>query len=233
MPATLVVFMMLDVVSIAIKSLAVVGGAVLGGLGTGGLTGLLTRVTTTRKLPVKMRWTVRGLGGVASGWLLALLLFGGGGGLGFGGAGGPHLGSSESSSSNNVGDADERHNVVPAEITPTLPAPPADLRIEVLGDDPLRKMTPAGTLDVSHCYRLLGEPKLYSLSEMKQLITHRLAEKPALQRIEIVLYKDSPARRVKRAADLEQWLDELVAAQKKPSFKLLVNDKIPTDAPVR
>src|SRR5271170_5728943 len=152
---------MFDVAGIAIRSLAVVGGAVLGGLGAGGLTGLLTRLTTTRKLPVKARFLVRGLGGVASGWLLALLLFRSGGGLGFGGAGGPNLGSSEGASSNvSSSEVEKSHRVTPADTPRLSPSPSTELRIEVLGDDPLRKLKPAGPLDASHCYRVAGDQTL-------------------------------------------------------------------------
>src|SRR5690242_12594610 len=86
-PSTLASLLMMDLVGLTVKSLAVVGGAVLGGLAIGGFGGLLTRATTTRKLPPRLRWVLRSLGGLASGWIVALFLFGGSG-LGIGGSGG-------------------------------------------------------------------------------------------------------------------------------------------------
>src|SRR5690349_3859821 len=75
-----------------VKILAVVGGGVLGGLAMGLLAQLLTRAFTTKKLPPWPVFTVRLLGGVICGWLVALWLFGGGG-AGIGGTGGWGFGS--------------------------------------------------------------------------------------------------------------------------------------------
>src|SRR5262249_39088037 len=145
-------------------------------------------------------------------------------------------GTEGGSSPPNITDADKTSPTAATEAPPVLrssASAASQMRIEVLGDESLRKLKPTGPLDVSHCYRIAGDQQLRTLAEIKQLVTRRLTEKPPLKEIEIVLYKDSPARKVKRASDLETWLDELVAAQKKPVFTYLVNDKVPTDAPLR
>jgi hypothetical protein len=227
--------LMIDVAGLTIRSLAVVGGAVLGGLGVGGLGGLLARATTTRKLPPRFRWVLRSLGGVASGWILALFLFGGGSGLGIGGPGGWGLGEPDGGTGPAaVRELPSQEETAVGDTGHSLSSPSSNLRIEVLGDEPLRKLNPEGRLDSSHCYRIDGEqpPKLHTLQEIKQLVKHRLTQKPALKHIEVVLYKDSPGRKVRRAADLEGWLDDLVAAQKDPTFSYVVNDKVPSNAPV-
>lgn len=226
----------LDAVNIAIRSLAVVGGAVIGGLATSGLARVVVRAGTTRKIPPKIRWTLRTLGGLISGWILALFLFGGGGGWGLGGTGGLGLGS-DGRGGDGVSDGEptDKADTQGTDAEHALSSPSTELRIEVLGDDPLRQLAKGGKTDLSHCYRIDGEapPKLYTLAELRKTINRRMNQKPPLKRIEILLYRDSPGRRVKRVADLEEYLDDLAAARKDPNFSFNVNDKLQSDAPLR
>src|SRR4051794_23306288 len=83
--------------SLALKVLAVIGGAAVGGLLIGALGGTFVRLLTTRQMPVWGKRTLRVVGGVATGWLVAFLIFhSGSGGWGFGGPGGISEGSANS-----------------------------------------------------------------------------------------------------------------------------------------
>jgi hypothetical protein len=203
-----------DAAGFTIKSLAVVGGAVVCGLLVGALAGLLVRVMTTRKLPSKMRWAFRGLGGIIGGWLLALFLFGGGG-LGFGGAGGWGFGGT------GAGPGDSSTGSPPKDDRPAvkdtghaLSSPTDTLRIEVLGDPALKRMRSSAVIDSTRCYRIDGEepPRLRTIRELQATLTERLQQQPALKLVQIVLYTDSPARRVQRVDELKQWLDHVRAS---------------------
>jgi hypothetical protein len=88
-----------------LRILAVVGGAALGGFAVGLITQGLSRMLTTRPVPRVPLLIVRLLGAIVCGWVVFLLVFGGGlGGLGggggwslFGGGGGPGGGSGKES----------------------------------------------------------------------------------------------------------------------------------------
>lgn len=190
-----------------VKILAVVGGGVVGGLALGLLAQLLARAFTTKKLPPWPVLTVRLLGGVICGWLVALWLFGGGG-SGIGGTGGWGFGSGsgkgdgektvEVAKKDGEGKKDKGEAKTPADET---------LRIEVLGRDVLKKTDK----DISHCYRVdTGEgPRLLTFEEIKEAVKKRQQEQPPLRRIEIVLYKDSPDERVPLVSRLRAWVGEL------------------------
>jgi hypothetical protein len=224
----------LDVVGLTIRCLAVVGGGVMGGLATSWLGRLLLKPIRSQPLSSRARKALFGLGGIAAGWVVALFLFSGGSGSGVGGPGGSGLGAPEGQGERG-GDAVMRPRQLATETDKTASTLfGTELRVEVLGDDTLRKLRGKSDLDTRHCYRIAGEqpPTLRTLDAIKQLILRRLGEKPPLERIEVVLYRDSPDRRVPRVADLERWLDEL-ATQKPHAFIYLVNDKLAEDAPVQ
>jgi hypothetical protein len=151
--------------------------------------------------------TVRLLGGIICGWLVALWLFGGGG-PGIGGTGGWGFGSGSGKGDGEktveVGKKDSEDKKKDGE-----ERTPADetLRIEVLGGDALKK---AGK-DTLHCYRVdMGEgPGLLTFDEVKEAVKKRQAKQPPLRRIEIVLYKDSPDERVPLVSQLRAWAAEL------------------------
>ena len=190
-----------------VKILAVVGGGVVGGLGMGLLAQLLVRAFTTKKLPPWPVLTIRLLGGVICGWLVALWLFGGGG-AGIGGMGGWGFGSgsgkSDGEKTTEVGKKDDKSKKSNGEATP-----PAEetLRIEVLGKDTLKK----ADMDASRCYRVEIDERsrLLTMDEVKEAVRKRQAKEPPLHRIEIVLYKDSPDERVPLVSRLRAWAADL------------------------
>ncbi|HEY7309587.1 MAG TPA: hypothetical protein VH643_09550 [Gemmataceae bacterium] len=190
-----------------VKILAVVGGGVVGGVGIGFLAQLLVRAFTTKKLPPWPVLTVRLLGGVICGWLVALWLFGGGG-AGIGGMGGWGFGSGsgkgDGEKTTEVSKKDDKDKKSNGEATP-----PAEetLRIEVLGKDTLKK----ADMDASRCYRVeIGEgSRLLTMDEVKEAVRKRQAKEPPLRRIEIVLYKDSPDERVPLVSRLRAWAGDL------------------------
>ncbi len=189
---------------VVVRVLAVVGGGVLGGLGLGVLAQLLARVLTTKKLPRGPALVVRLLSGVICGWLLALWLFGGGG-PGIGGAGGWGLGSGigkgDGEKTTEVAKKDgERGKGDDEAKTPDE----ATLRIEVLGNAPLKK----ANLDINHRYRIeTGE--LLTFEKIKETVKQRQKKQPPLRHIEIVLYEDSPNEDVRLVSDLKMWAREL------------------------
>lgn len=192
---------------LAEKILAVVGGGVMGGLVVGLLAQLLARAFTAQRLP---RWpllTVRLLGAVIGGWLVALWVLGGGG-PGFGGAGGWGLGSGpgqgESEKTVEVGkkDSDGQQNER-VQMTPEGET----LRIEVLG----RAALPEADVRAERWYRLetAEGPRALTFAEVKEAIKSRQEKSPPLRRIEMVLYKDSPDERVPLVSRLRTWASDL------------------------
>src|SRR5208282_4112211 len=119
-----------------VNLLAVAGGAAVGALLTGWLTKLLVRLTTRRQLP---RWALillRSLGGIVSGLLVWLLVFGSGGpGYGLGGGGwGLGAGSGQGTETARTTGPEQpvsSHREPP----PTQPARADSLHIEMLGGD--------------------------------------------------------------------------------------------------
>lgn len=187
----------------AVRILAVIGGGAGGGLALGVLAQLLMRALTIRTVPRWSLLTIRLLGGVICGWLVALWLFGGGG-LGIGGAGGLGLGSgSGSGETQKKGPKreDENHaskpngeNKTPDEQT---------LRVEVLGADTLKN---AGK-EASHCYRLFkSEGAVYlTFEEVKNEISQRQRQQPPLRLLRILLYQDSPFEDRPVVSQLKDW----------------------------
>lgn len=192
---------------LAEKILAVAGGAVMGGLVVGLLAQLLVRACTRQKLP---RWpllTVRLLGAVIGGWLVALWVLGGGG-AGLGGAGGWGLGSGpgqgEGQKRAEVGkqDGESKKN------TGTKATHAAEtMRIEVLG----RATLSESDLEAERWYRLDTDEgsRLLTFAEVKAAVKNRQQEQPPLRRIEMVLYKDSPDERVPLVSQLRAWASDL------------------------
>lgn len=196
--------MMTDVV---VKGLAVAGGGLAGGLGLGLMTQLAARGFTRGKPP---RWsilTVRLLGGLICGWLVALWLFGGGG-SGIGGSGG-WFGGAGSGTGEGVRSTDsetkERENKKNAAKTTTTAE---KLQVEILVKAVLEKWG----VDASRCYRIDagGGPRLLTRAEVEEAIQNRRRDQPPLRRLEIVLYKeDSPDKGNPVVTSLEDWAKKL------------------------
>jgi hypothetical protein len=185
-----------------VKVLAVLGGAAVGAFAVGALVRLISRLTTRQQLPPWLMFVLRFLGAVVVGWLVALWLFGGGGLLP-GGAGGLGFGS---------GSGGEQKQPAPPSTSPTAdkakPADPAEtLRVEILGDPALKRLAGGGRFDADRRYRVEvnGSVRLLSFERVQDLVRNRMAQKPPLKRIDLVLYGDSPAHDLPVVKDLENW----------------------------
>jgi hypothetical protein len=187
-----------------VRVLAVVGAAAIGAFLLSWLVQVLCSVAFGQKLPPWPRWGLRVLGGVAAGWLVALWLFGGGGG-GLGGEGGFGLGAGTGKGKEMTGavtSADEKKE----KKEEAAPSQGATLPIEVLGDAPLKVMAKSGNFDPTRRYRVAGERQLRTLAEVKELIRQR---KSSLARLEVILYRDSPARDTRQVAELVTWAGDV------------------------
>jgi hypothetical protein len=180
-----------------VKILAIVGAAGGGGMGLGLLMQLLVRTATIRKPP---RWsvlTVRLLGGVICGWLVALWLFGGGG-PGIGGTGGMGLGSptGEGNGEKTIEIGKKNNGAAKTSVGESLV-------IEVLG----RAHLTESQIREERWYRIetTDGPRMLTFAEVKRAIHNRQQQQPPLRRIEIVLYKDSPDERVPIVSQLRTW----------------------------
>jgi hypothetical protein len=211
-------------VDVLVRCLAVAGAAALGGVLLGLLTQLIVKATTARKLPPWPLNTVRVLGAVASGWLVALWLFGGGG-PGIGGTGGWGFGSGSGR-----GDADknaaakDRDGAGKGGKGGDKSPVPADesLRVEVLGDPALLRIAGGGNFDPARSYRVAGAEggRLLTLAEVKDAIRGRQQQAPPLRRLVLVLYTDSPEKKVGRVEDLKTWADDLVVRGTKDKLRV-------------
>jgi hypothetical protein len=184
-----------------VRILAVAGGALVGGLGSGLLLQLLVRLTTAGKTPKWAVQFVRVLGAIAGAWLVYLFLFGGSGGGGSGsgwwpGGSGGGLGTgkegTEPGSTAREGPTTRetgREHVSPLSKASTL-------RVEVLGDSRVEK---------AHFYRPEGEGPLLNLEDVKKRVERRREQAPPLQKIEIVLYENSPDQDTAVVKELESW----------------------------
>lgn len=233
---------MIDVLCLAVsfdqigpvKILAIIGGGALGGLLVGALAQLLSRGLTAQRLP---RWPlniIRLLGAVAAGWLVALWVFGGGGG-GLGGPGGPGLGAG-SGTENGKRPKEERPKTTPGDREP-LPAS-AVLRVEVLGDPALQKITGIKTTDPkfdrTHRYRIeSGGPKLLTRQEVEERITPDRKPRSPYRRVEIILYKDSPGPNSDDVTKLKGWAENVMSRDDRPVRVLVDDSQRHKDAPIR
>ncbi len=201
-----------------VRALAVVGGACLGAFLLGWLAQVLAKLAFNQKVPPWPLWAVRLLGGLACGWLVWLWLFGGGGG-GIGGAGGWWGGGQGKGEADKGKPKEERpekdKDRKKEKDNGSAPVPPAEsLRIEVLGDAPLKKRD--SKTDTRRRYRVAGEMKLLTLEELKALILKRRAGKPPLRRLEVVLYTDSPDSRTLPVVGLVDWAKDFTDKEGKP-----------------
>lgn len=208
--------MMLDVF---VKILAVVGAGVIGGFGLGMLAQLLSRGFRAKKLPRWSALTVRLLGGVICGWLVALWLFGGGG-PGIGGSGGWGIGSGSGKGEGEKAVESDKQNDAGHKRDGETKAPAGEiLRIEVLGNGALKKQD----IDASRYYRIeTGDgSRLLTFAEVKNKIKELQRGQPPLRRIEIVLYKDSPDEHVPLVSQLRDWARELDGGRMKVDISLI------------
>jgi hypothetical protein len=177
-----------------LRVLAVAGGAAVGGLALGALTQLLVKVLTAQKLPPWPLWGVRLLGAILGGLLVMLWAFGGGGG-GLGGPGGLGLGggkgkgNGEAAKKTESGAGGKDRKEVDTEV------PPNTVRVEVLGNDVLKRIAGERTPDLEKRYRMTpGDRKLLTLDEVRARL-RQLHDEGKVKAVEIVGYRPtSPSR---------------------------------------
>jgi hypothetical protein len=173
-----------------IRCLAVVAVFFVGGWLTGFLFQRLTRLLTPKKVQPGVLWVLRTLGGVALAWLSLYIIFGTGGGWGLGGQGGtgPGQGNGTPSTVHSDGDG-KKDGEGPKKVDQLPPARETVLRVEVLAllpdDQPIKD---------GRFYRVEGEQQRQTLEEVRDRIYQRKSAKPPLEKVEIVLYKNSPDR---------------------------------------
>jgi hypothetical protein len=181
-------------------------------------------------MPRWARNVVRLTGAVLCGWLVALLLFGGGG-LGIGGSSGWGFGSGAGKDESTARAPENNGHVPPtSKSSPVVPPAENTMRVEVLGPDALKKLN--GKADADNRYRVEGEegPKLLTLPEVKDFIRKRQKKEPTLRRVVIVVYKDSPAPDKDFVTELAAWARDLPA----DGAKVRVDVELPgEDAPIR
>lgn len=208
-------------IDLPVKVLAIIGAFALGGWAVGWVFAMVCIAVFNQKVPRTPTWIIRVLGGVLCAWLIALWLFGGGsgfggaGGWGFGGTG---KGAGEKDKSDKVAKNEEKDKKSEAkdkksEIKDIKEDPGIGLgetiRLEVLGDGPLRSIAKGGTFDASARYRFTGRPDLMTFSQAKEAIRDRRGKNPPARRLEIVLYKDSPDRDKEQVKTLTDWANDL------------------------
>jgi hypothetical protein len=193
---------------LVVRVLAVAGGAFLGGLLTGLVVQLLVRAVALAKVPRRILWVLRVLGTVAGGLVVYWLLFhgsGGAGGWGFGGGWGLGSGTGREGAGEGAGSTGrETATSRDTARTPgsTAPNRTGQLQVEVLG---IRNSKP---IDDGRFYRLEGEADRHTLDEIERIILQRRAEAPALHKVEVVLYLDSPAEATEPVRALRSWAEQ-------------------------
>jgi hypothetical protein len=186
---------------LVVKVLAVAGGVLVGGFGLGLLVQLLARSLYGGGIPKWLLKTLRVVGAIAGGWTVALFVFGSGsgGGLGFGGGGGGPGTAREGGSPGGAPAVTSKADTPPADTRREGGSGGSDvggtLRIEVLGE---------GVKD-SRFYRLAGETKALNLEELAAAVERVRQEKSTLQKVEIVLYENSPDRDRPAVTQLQTW----------------------------
>lgn len=218
-----------------VKWLAVFGAFALGAMLLGWLTQTMVMLAFRQKIPLWPMWLLRLLGGVLLAWVAYLWLFGSGGNQ-LGGPGGPSSGAGKDKGKDRPSiekagkekdgskDKDSRDKVPPV-AADTL------IRIEVLGDDPLRKIAKTASLDTAKRYRLVDDRELRTFEEVQKFLRQRRTQQPPLKVVQIVLYQDSPSPNRDSVLDLERWLKDLAGDGKGELIVDIPNPK-KTYAPV-
>jgi hypothetical protein len=201
-----------------LKVLAILGGAVFIGLLTGFVFRFLTRMLTTRPLPLWAVRIVRLAGGVLGGWLVALWVFGGGGG-GIGGGGGFGLGAGKDGGAGKKESEEKRKDEKPPPTDKEKPPGGESLMIvTVLGLKDLRERVGKEDPDLDYSYHIQGEPAntVRNLEQVKEELLKRKKEKPDLK-VTVGTTEHTPARGNAIRDSIEVWLrdQDLLLAPKK------------------
>ena len=181
--------------------LAIAGGAAVGALGSGLLAQLLSRWLTTKKLPHFPTMATRGVGGVVFGLLTAMWVWQGGS-WGPGGPGGP--GSPGAPGVGDIKTDDKNSDKASPEPPKTLdkpavedgPSVPAEnvLRIKVLTDEALNARAGDQAVQAHRFYVLEGDKEAkdpLALNDVRTVIEARMAGKPPLLQLDVVLPPDN------------------------------------------
>jgi hypothetical protein len=196
------------------KTLVVLGSALAGGFLVGLLLQYLVKTMSAQKVPRRILWVIRLLGGVTAGWLV--LWFMGAGGWGWGGGGGSDVGSGRGGNQSATQQQGE-HTGTGSGGDATVGAV---LRVEVLTNRTVQRLAGPEAVAAGKFYHVLktDEKALLTLDEMKQEIRKRATGKPALKRLDIVEAPDNPTSVDSRVTDLTNWAKEqgLTVAYTKP-----------------
>jgi hypothetical protein len=178
------------IVEVVVKLLAVVGGAAVGGGFVGFVARRMARLVARREVPRRPMTALRGLGGIAGGWAIWLMVYSPGGSGLFGG-GGSLFGERGSAASGGPEPAalDTTANVIPAAEGGTT------LRVTVLGGPRV--------VD-GRFYLVESDSKARTLAELKKIVKDRQG-KSHVRTIELLIYEDSVARSHAAVGDLERW----------------------------
>ena len=183
---------------LVVKVLAVAGGVLVGGIGSGLLLQLLVRLTTAARVPKRVLQVVRVLGAIVGGWIVALFVFGSGTGTGMGWGGGTGTGKEGPGRGTGV-ETSAREEPGPRDTAPdrgtARAAPERTLRVDVLID----------RRDNTTAFRPEGQRELLSLDDLEKSIRTRREQEPALQRLELVIYLNSPDRDSGPVKELLAW----------------------------
>jgi hypothetical protein len=182
-----------------VSILAVLGAAVVGALLGGWGINLSAKLIARRKAPRPIVLTIRALGAVACGLAVWLWLFGSGGagwGRGGGGVGLGPGGSGADAESNSTAAKPRADNSDAPEVKNGADR---TLRIEVLGDP---------RVESGHFYRPEGDQRLYTITELSQLVKDRRREHSSLNQLEVIIYKDSPAKDHQAVSAVERLAKE-------------------------
>src|SRR5262245_13065851 len=187
-----------QVAQIIIRALAVAGVALVGYVGTWLLVTVLARLTYGGKVPKPVSQVLQGAGGLTSGVLAFMLLFGnfgsggpGPGGPGPGGGGGTGTGGTASVSPPTVPD---KPSVSPSTGGTVDPSKGEVLQVEIL---------PKGGL-ADPIYRIKGEEKPYNWKELRDEIDKRREQNKDLKKLEILHYENSPDVLKQQVKELER-----------------------------
>lgn len=186
-----------DIGLMLVKLLAVVGGIAVGAIGLPWFFKLVVRVMTGQKLPPRVMKTFRVLGGLAIGLLIWTWVFSSGeGGLGGSGGGWWPFGQG-----GGKGTATQKAVEAPAtpKKEPVAPTPTAEsVPIHLLGGSRVHEQR----------FYVLDHDPPRNLAELTKALEERKQSRPALDRLDILIYKDSVDHSNPAVTELIRWAQE-------------------------
>lgn len=174
-------FLSMDLGKLTQGSLAVIGATVVGAIFSGLMLNLVAKALWAKSSPPAALKLTRGAGGLTSGFLASMYLFGGSGGWGDGGAG-PGTGGETKPKA--------------ADVTPAVGTVVGPLRIAMLGGERVKNAA---------FYQLEGEKEPRTLESLTAFLDEKAKSKQAPSELAIQLLPDSVARDHAAVKDLEEW----------------------------